>query len=517
MFPNPMIVIHALLSYAPRARRYQVSKPETLALFMPVYNEEDEIGETLRSVFSQTKLPTVILISENGSTDQTRQVIDRCLADYGIRLSGTNQFEGVRVDEYLGPTTLAVVIKHKKKTSKASSINFAKDLLREVDRVLSIDSDTRLTPRVVEVMMDSFYELRGGTKGHPYKLYQESMVGGLCRSRKQKRSGLVGELIHRARCANHDVGQHLVRMGQNMTAGFTVSGCGYCVASADFGTQERTLTEDLDLTWCIETRDQSSITLNIDDVRTMGFSVKQGDAETPLHRLLSKAGQTEISLVSTNHVRYQQQALLLPVTPGTIGGLYRQVNRWTRGFQQNLVLHNKGLFKNRKLAFVVIGFELTGIVGALWMLVVPVLLPCYYLTGWGINLYTAGIIVASELLVQGSLIFLGALARHRAFGRRRIGVTCAAVFDTLLTIVPAYFYRWLLAPVFLRNVVRTLTDHFGGGSSWNNSWVRPTEDIHRPQASGAAAVAIGDADPLVSDMVPPSDVTASPAPPMSSV
>jgi cellulose synthase/poly-beta-1,6-N-acetylglucosamine synthase-like glycosyltransferase len=517
MFPNPMIVIHALLSYVPRAHRYQVLRPESVALFIPVYNEESEIGETLQAIFSQTRLPQVILLSENGSTDKTRQVIDQFLVDHGIRLSGTDQIQGVRIDEYLAPNTLIVIVRHEKKTSKACSINFAKGLLREVDRVLSIDSDTKLTPKVIEIMMDSFYELGGGTKGHPYTLYEECMVGGLCRSRKQQKTGLIGELIHRARCANHDVGQHLVRVGQNMTAGFTVSGCGYCVASKDFGTRERTLTEDLDFTWTMETRPQTSITLTLDDLRGMGFVVRRSDnREMPLHRFLSEAGQNEISLVSTNHVRYEQQALLLPVTPGTIGGLYRQVDRWTRGFQQNLVLHNKDLFRNKKLAFVALGFELTGILGALWMLAVPVLLLCYFLTGWGVSLLAAGLVVASELLLQEGLIFLGALSRQRTFGQRRIGVTCVAAFDALATIVPAYFYRWLLAPVFLRNVIRTIADHIGGGNSWNNSWVRPTDDVRKLEQSKAAVPATASAESVPSDAKPSSSDAAPSVSPLPS-
>jgi len=482
-FPNPMIVIHAILSWVPRARRYEVSRPETLALFVPIFNEESEIGETLQSVFNQTRLPQIILLSENGSTDKTREVIERFLADRGIRLSGKRWLNGVKIDEYLAPDSLIIVVKHEEKTSKASSINFAKELLREVDRVMSIDSDTRLTQRVFEILMNSFYELRGGKKGDPYTLYQESMVAGLCRSRKQQNTGIIGELIHRARCANHDVGQHLVRMGQNMTAGFTVSGCGYCISSKDFGTQERTLTEDLDLTWTMETRDQTSISLSLDEVRAMGLAVRAGNSEIPLREFLQDAGQTRVSMVMTNHVRYEQRALLLPVTPGTIGGLYRQVNRWTRGFQQNLVVHNKGLFKNKKLAFVAFGFELTGIAGALWMLALPILVASYYLTGFGINLLTAGLVVASEFAVQGGLIFLGALSRHRTFGQRRIGVTCAAAFDALCTLFPAYLYRWLLSPVFLGNVIRTLIERIGGGKSWNNSWVRPTERVRKAQPS----------------------------------
>ncbi|PJE67696.1 glycosyltransferase family 2 protein, partial [Candidatus Shapirobacteria bacterium CG10_big_fil_rev_8_21_14_0_10_40_9] len=48
--------------------------PPLLTMGMPVYNEENHIGEAIESLLFQTYKDFILIISDNGSTDQTPEI-----------------------------------------------------------------------------------------------------------------------------------------------------------------------------------------------------------------------------------------------------------------------------------------------------------------------------------------------------------------------------------------------------------------------------------------------------------
>ncbi len=56
-------------------------RPASIDVVIPVFNGERYIEEALRSVFSQSLLPTSLIIVNDGSTDSTVQVIEKTLKD----------------------------------------------------------------------------------------------------------------------------------------------------------------------------------------------------------------------------------------------------------------------------------------------------------------------------------------------------------------------------------------------------------------------------------------------------
>ncbi|MGD9509361.1 MAG: glycosyltransferase family 2 protein [Geminicoccaceae bacterium] len=61
--------------------------PVAISCVIPVFNGEAYLGEALDSVFAQTLPPTEVIVVDDGSTDGTREVIDR----FGTRVRYVHQ------------------------------------------------------------------------------------------------------------------------------------------------------------------------------------------------------------------------------------------------------------------------------------------------------------------------------------------------------------------------------------------------------------------------------------------
>lgn len=52
-----------------------------ISVVIPVYNEEKRIKETLEAVYSNTEKPFEVIVADGGSTDSTREIIERCFPE----------------------------------------------------------------------------------------------------------------------------------------------------------------------------------------------------------------------------------------------------------------------------------------------------------------------------------------------------------------------------------------------------------------------------------------------------
>jgi cellulose synthase/poly-beta-1,6-N-acetylglucosamine synthase-like glycosyltransferase len=473
--PNPIVVAQGVLSYFPSDDK-KTTRAERVAVIIPVFNEEKEIYQTIHAVLAQTRLPNLLVISENGSRDRTREIIRGCLTDHNVTHQGSEEFQGARVTKYAVGICEILLIEHDKKTGKAISMNFAKPLMHrhDIQRVIAIDSDTRLTPTVIQRLMDDFYVIRC-INHSKYEIHERCLVGGIVESKKEQGTGIVGELTHRARCAIHDSTEYLLRGGENKTAGLVMPGCCYSVALDDLVIPERTVTEDMDFTWKMQVAPERCRPLTLQDVREMGFLVNG----KPLADLLERKGQRSIKLVKTSKVYYDIRAVAHTPTPGTMKGLQRQLDRWTYGFIQSMILHNGRLFKNIYLATLVFVGLMLGLWGSIITLAIPAVLLADFLTGNDTDyLRTGALIVAAQVALYGVFIFFGSLRRHRTLGRTTPKAILHAFHDMTLTLGPACVYGWFHSFILFTSTIRGLMDVIRGRmNAYDGTWVRPTDRV----------------------------------------
>lgn len=100
-----------------------------VSVLVPAYNEAASVGDTVRSLLSQTVLPAAVIVIDDGSTDDTAAV---------ARAAGAR-----------------VVAPPANTGSKAGAQNFALPLVR-TELVMAIDADTTLAPDAIEKLLPSF-------------------------------------------------------------------------------------------------------------------------------------------------------------------------------------------------------------------------------------------------------------------------------------------------------------------------------------------------------------------------
>jgi glycosyltransferase involved in cell wall biosynthesis len=97
------------------------------AVVIPAYNAQDNLADTLRSVWAQTRPPAEVIVVDDGSTDATPQIA----ADLGART--VTQPNG-------GPA--------------AARNRGRRELSPEIDYALFLDADDVLEPEMIEVLED---------------------------------------------------------------------------------------------------------------------------------------------------------------------------------------------------------------------------------------------------------------------------------------------------------------------------------------------------------------------------
>lgn len=114
----------------------------TIGCIVPAYNEEASIGEVLESLLAQTRLPDVVHVVVNNTTDRTVEVAAR-FAGLHTRVDddGFEQFTEVFVHD-IG----------KNPDKKVGALNYGYTLVETMDYLLGVDGDTVADPRAVEFL-----------------------------------------------------------------------------------------------------------------------------------------------------------------------------------------------------------------------------------------------------------------------------------------------------------------------------------------------------------------------------
>jgi len=112
----------------------------TIGCIVPAYNEEESIGEVLESLLAQTRLPDVIHVVVNNTTDRT---VERAARFAGLHTKtdehGVEQFTEVFVHD-IG----------KNPDKKVGALNYGYSLVESMDYLLGVDGDTVAEEHAIE-------------------------------------------------------------------------------------------------------------------------------------------------------------------------------------------------------------------------------------------------------------------------------------------------------------------------------------------------------------------------------
>lgn len=113
----------------------------TIGCIIPAYNEESSIGGVIESLLGQTRVPDVIHVVVNNTTDGTVRVASEYAGPHTIVTNLGEQFTEVFVHD-IG----------KNPDKKVGALNYGYALVEGYDYLLGVDGDTIADPRAVEYL-----------------------------------------------------------------------------------------------------------------------------------------------------------------------------------------------------------------------------------------------------------------------------------------------------------------------------------------------------------------------------
>jgi len=261
-----------------------------VTVIVPAYNEAASLPDTIASLHSQTVRPAEIIVIDDCSTDDTGAVA-----------------------QALGAT----VLRPPSNTgSKAGAQSFALDRIR-TEFTIAIDADTTLAPTAIAWLLEAFEDT------------QVAAASGTVLPRH------VGSIWERGRYIEYLFAfRYYKQVQEQFGVPLISSGCFSMYRSAVLravgGWSNRTLAEDMDLTWTLYQR---------------GYAV-----------------------------RFIPEAVCYPIEPHNFHFMSKQLRRWSHGFVQNVRLHWRGLLKVPYLRSAVAVSLWDAIIASLvYLIILPVL------------------------------------------------------------------------------------------------------------------------------------------------
>jgi len=111
----------------------------SIGCIIPAYNEAESIAEVLDSLLSQTRLPDIIHVIVNNTTDDTVRIASQYAGPHVREISGVEQFTEIYVHD-IG----------KNRDKKVGALNYGFTLVEGCDYLLGVDGDTTADPTAVE-------------------------------------------------------------------------------------------------------------------------------------------------------------------------------------------------------------------------------------------------------------------------------------------------------------------------------------------------------------------------------
>lgn len=111
----------------------------TIGCIIPAYNEEESIGSVIESLLAQTRLPDVIHVIVNNTTDKTVEIAATFAGAHSSVVDGVEQFTEVYVHD-IG----------KNPDKKVGALNYGFTLIEGMDYLLGVDGDTVASEKAVE-------------------------------------------------------------------------------------------------------------------------------------------------------------------------------------------------------------------------------------------------------------------------------------------------------------------------------------------------------------------------------
>ena len=181
------------------------SLPLSFSVVIPAYNEEESIAACLESVLNQTVTPDRIVVVNDGSTDRTREILER----YADRV--------------------LIVDLNRNTGNKALALREALPFLVG-DVVVYTDADSELEPDAFEKVISHFFDPRvGGVSGNVWSRRHNILTG--------------------IRQLQYIVGQEIYKRGMSViNTVMVIPGCVGAVRREMFDPSPDTITEDMDLT-----------------------------------------------------------------------------------------------------------------------------------------------------------------------------------------------------------------------------------------------------------------------------
>ena len=346
LFATPTVIANALLSLT-KDSSVPVIGPDRVGVVSPMFNEEASAAAALSSLLRQSSPIDEIVVSINGGSDATGEVVRRTLTEYGYRAIDKGHVPGATAtyERWLltnGP--MVAVVEHAQPISKSDSINVALDGgLLNTERVLLVDGDTVFHEDFLAGLKANFYRLRKLGRGAKARFVLEdyAIQSGAVLSSSPGRGKPVGGLIHRARSAEYAISA-VLRSGQTARFGaskifgnsrlYTVVGCGFTTRRECFPMPSDTLTEDHDFTLAVQNGPVTETAISVDELRERGFSALVAGELVDVGTV---TGESPITMRRGGNARFVSEALMFTDDPLSLPGYLRQIERWNGGGVEN--------------------------------------------------------------------------------------------------------------------------------------------------------------------------------------
>jgi len=506
----PTVLFNAVVGLGPE-REVALRGPDRLAVVLPMFDEEGGAQAALLSVLAQRSPVDELVVSVNGGSDRTGDVVAEALRRLGYRPEPRPDLpdRAARVTAWRRRSRNDVtVVEFHAATGKAECLNaIVGSGLVAAERVLAVDGDTVLDPGFVAALRDGFYRARlEAREGRRHWVVEDvALQSGAATSRRPERATSAATLISCARDAEYAFSAVLRsgqtrRLGSSRTFGrtrlYTVVGCGFSLRRDAFPIPTDTLTEDHDLTLAIQADDDDERSIDAESLAARGFEVVDGGrVHDP--RAYFGTGET-LTLRRGGGARFVTGAVMHTEDPSHLGGYVRQVERWTGGGLQNALKRTVGSVRSRALApnvrFAMLSAQLENLLGLALLAYLPIWLgmrtvdPRSDFPFLGLALW-----LAIDLTVTAGVAAVGFLRLERARGARGRALVAHVIRGVAAGVGPLVALKYVHAVCYVTAASRVVPAFFlrraGADPAAAVTWVRPHRRVR--QRAHARAVGVG--------------------------